>query len=294
MDGKLYIKKIIRDDGEQLEFDGEEILLAEKNTLLVRPDPSTTAVEYTEADGGEMVRQRNAIYNQTINGLIVPKISGYWALSSKLGKFFKVNKTYQIVYIKSDMTMFKVENAWISSGLQIIPVPYEEYSEWNITFAIGNPNWFEYAEDSGGSEIYSNNVILPLLTANAGGEIWDAVGLSSDNVGEEWEKGAGGVQTVNIASTQAIYPVWTVVGPCVNPTLQNNTTDTVAEYDGTVASGQTLVVDFAEGVARLNTALVTRNVSGLVSLAPGENTLGFNSNGGTTETSTISWNNIIN
>lgn len=294
MDGKLYIKKIIRDDGEQLEFDGEEILLAEKNTLLVRPDPSTTAVEYTEADGGEMVRQRNAIYNQTINGLIVPKISGYWALSSKLGKFFKVNKTYQIVYIKSDMSMFKVENAWISSGLQIIPVPYEEYSEWNITFAIGNPNWFEYAEDSGGSEIYSNNVILPLLTANAGGEIWDAVGLSSDNVGEEWEKGAGGVQTVNIASTQAIYPVWTVVGPCVNPTLQNNTTDTVAEYDGTVASGQTLVVDFAEGVARLNTALVTRNVSGLVSLAPGENTLGFNSDGGTTETSTISWNNIIN
>lgn len=294
MDGKLYIKKIIRDDGEQLEFDGEEILLAEKNTLLVRPDPSTTAVEYTEADGGEMVRQRNAIYNQTINGLIVPKISGYWALSSKLGKFFKVNKTYQIVYIKSDMSMFKVENAWISSGLQIIPVPYEEYSEWNITFAIGNPNWFEYAEDSGGSEIYSNNVILPLLTANAGGEIWDAVGLSSDNVGEEWEKGAGGVQTVSIASTQAIYPVWTVVGPCVNPTLQNNTTDTVAEYNGTVASGQTLVVDFAEGVARLNTALVTRNVSGLVSLAPGDNTLGFNSDGGTTETSTISWNNIIN
>jgi hypothetical protein len=294
MDGKLYIKKIIRDDGEQLEFDGEEILLAEKNTLLVRPDPSTTAVEYTEADGGEMVRQRNAIYNQTINGLIVPKMSGYWALSSKLGKFFKVNKTYQIVYIKSDMSMFKVENAWISSGLQIIPVPYEEYSEWNITFAIGNPNWFEYAEDSGGSEIYSNNVILPLLTANAGGEIWDAVGLSSDNVGEEWEKGAGGVQTVSIASTQAIYPVWTVVGPCVNPTLQNNTTDTVAEYNGTVASGQTLVVDFAEGVARLNTALVTRNVSGLVSLAPGDNTLGFNSDGGTTETSTISWNNIIN
>lgn len=294
MDGKLYIKKIIRDDGEQLEFDGEEILLAEKNTLLVRPDPSTTAVEYTEADGGEMVRQRNAIYNQTINGLIIPNTSGYWALSSKLGKFFKVNKNYQIVYVKSDMSMFKVENAWISSGLQIIPVPYEEYSEWNITFAIGNPNWFEYAEDSAGKEIYSNNVVLPLLTANAGGEIWDAVGLSSDNVGEEWEKGAGGVQTVNIASTQAIYPVWTVVGPCVNPTLQNNTTDTVAEYDGTVASGQTLVVDFAEGIARLNTALVTRNVSGLVSLKPGENTLGFNSDGGTTESSTISWNNIIN
>lgn len=294
MDGKLYIKKIIRSDGEKLAFDGEEIYLAQDNTLLTRPDPNTTAVSYTGADGGEMIRQQAALYDQTINGLIIPKTTDYWTLTAQLSHFFRLNYNYKIIYIKKDGTMFATSGAWISAGLQIVPVPHEEYSQWNVTFTIGNVAWTEYSENAAGEETYSNTVTLPLITANAGGEIWDSVGLSSDNVGEEWEAGSGGVQTVNIASTQDIYPVWTVVGPCINPTLQNNTTDTLAEYDGTVAAGQTLTVDFASGVAHLDTALVTRNVSGLVSFAPGENVVGFNSDGGTTETSTISWDNIIN
>ena len=294
MNDKLYIKKFIRDDGVTLAFDGEEIYLAKDNTLLTRPDPRTTAIEYTGADGGEMIRQQNSIYEQTVNGLIAPKTTTYWQLATSLSQFFQINHTYKIVYIKKDGEMFAISNAWISGGLQIVPVPHEEYSNWYITFAIGNTAWTEYTEDSEGKEIYSNNVVLPLLTANAGGEMWDSVGEEWDSVGGEWEAGSGGVQTINIDSTQNVYPVWTVEGPCVNPVLQNNTTDTVATYNGTVSSGQTLVVDFESGTAYLNSALVTRYVNGLVSLAPGNNTVGFNSDGGATENSTVSWNNIIN
>lgn len=294
MDGKFYIKKIIRDDGATFSFDGQEIYLAQDNTLLVRPDPNTTAVNYTEADGGEMVRQQNVPYDQVINGLIVPKATDYWVLTSQLSLFFQINHNYKIIYTRKDGFMFMASGAWISAGLQITLVPYEQYSHWTITFTIGDMNWTEYAEDGQGKEIYSHTVTLPLISASAGGEIWDSVGLVSDNVGEEWEVGTGGVQTVNIASTRAIYPVWVVNGPCVNPVLQNNTTDTVAEFDGTVASGQTLTVNFAEGTAYLDSALVTRYVYGTVSFAPGENIAGFNSDGGATETSTISWNNVVN
>ena len=294
MEGKLYIKKFIRDDGETLSFDGEEIYLAEKNTLLVRANPATTAVEYTESDGGEMIRQRNATYTQTINGLIVPKTSTYWDLETQLSLFFKINHTYKIVYVKKDGSMFAISDAWISMGLQIVPVPHETYSEWSIDFTIGNNGWREYSENESGQEIYANTVVLPLISAASGGEIWDSVGLVADSVGEEWDSGHGGVQTVNIASTQTIYPVWVVEGPCVNPKLQNNTTDTIAEFNGTVASGQTLTVDFEAGTAYLDSALVTRYVAGIVSFAPGENVAGFNSDGGSTQESTISWNNIIN
>lgn len=294
MNDKLYIKKIVRDDGETLSFDEEEVYLAENNALLVRANPSTSAVEYTEADGGEMIRQRNATYTQPINGLIIPKTSTYWELSTKLSLFFRINHTYKIVYVKKDGGMFAVSDAWISAGLQIPPVPHEEYSEWSIELTIGNNGWTEYAEDSEGQEIFSHTVTLPLISAASGGEIWDSVGLVSDNVGEEWEQGFGGVQTVNIASTQPIYPVWVVKGPCTNPKLQNNTTDTVAEFDGTVAAGQTLTVDFQAGTAYLDSALVTRYVFGLVSFVPGDNLAGFNSDGGATQESTISWNNIIN
>ena len=294
MDDKLYIKKFIRDDGEMLSFDGEEVYLANDNTLLVRPDPSTTAVNYTEADGGEMIRQQALTYDQQINGLIIPKTNTYWDLSTRLSLFFKLNHTYKIVYIKKDGGMFAVDKAWISAGLQIVPVPHEEYSEWSITMTIGDVAWTEYAEDSEGKEVFSHTVTLPLLTANVGGEKWDSVGLVSDNVGEEWEAGSGGVQSIQIDSTREIYPVWVVEGPCVNPSLQNNTTDTIASFDGTVASGQTLKVDFTAGVAYLDTALATRYVTGLVSFVPGENIVGFNSDGGATSESTISWNNTIN
>ncbi len=293
MDGKLYIKKIIRDDGATLAFDANEIYLAADNTLLVRTDPATTAVEFTESDGGEMIRQRGAIYNQKINGLIVPRTSTYWNLCSQLSQFFRLNHTYEIIYIKIDGSMFAVNNAWISSGLQIIPVPHEDYSEWNVEFAIGSVAWTEYAENSQGEQIFSNIVTLPLLTANAGGEMWDSVGEEWDSVGGEWEAGAGGVQMIDIQSTQSVYPVWTVEGPCTNPLIQNNTTDTVAQFNGTVAAGQTLTVNFESGTAYLNSALATRYVSGYLYLAPGENTVGFNSDGGTTESCTLSWNNVI-
>lgn len=294
MDDKFYIKKIIRSDGAKFSFDGEEIYLAQNNTLLVRPDPNTTSVEYTESDGGEMIRQRNSTYAQPINGLIVPKTTDYWNLAAQLSLFFKINYTYKIIYKRKDGTMFASQDAWISSGLQISPVPYETYSEWSVEFTLGNVDWTEYAENSSGEEIFSHTVSLPLISLASGGEIWDSVGLVSDSVGEEWEAGSGGVQSVNIASTKNVYPVWIVEGPCIRPKLQNNTTDTIAEFDGTVAEGQTLTVDFQAGTAYLDNALVTRYVFGLVSFAPGENLAGFNSDGGGADSSTICWNNIIN
>ena len=294
MDGKLYIYKFIRDDGASLEFDGEEIYLAGENTLLTRPDPATTSIEFTGADGGEMIRQRLSIYEQAVNGLIIPKTTGYWALTTQLSQFFQINHTYEIIYKKLDGGMFAIHGAWISAGLQIVPVPYETHSSWSITLAVGDASWTEYAEDSSGKEIYSNTVTHALISLNAGGEIWDSVGAVWDNVGEEWEKGAGGVQTVNIASTRNVYPVWTVEGPCTNPSLTNNTTDTTASFVGSIASGQTLVVDFASGVAHLDSALVTRYVDGLVSMAPGENTISFNTDSGSVNSSTIQWNNVIN
>lgn len=672
MNGKLYIKKFIRDDGETLSFDAEEIYLSENNTLLVRSDPATTAVEFTEEDGGEMIRQRGATYSQPVSGLIVPKSTEYWALCVRLSRFFILNHTYKIVYIKRDGSMFSMNRAWINAGLQIVPVPYENYSTWTIEFRIGDNFWTEYAEDGQGKEIYSNTVELPLLTAGTGGEVWsdatqqtlsglgnyftidgtstsasinklemrgdanqdgtptpsspitidvvtgeqtvtvtgkNAVNLQGyssygvtgsvngdgsitisgaatstagaqvlrsqqtlkagtytmtisrplpfllnfsiangvnfripagstsvtttlpedyinqgglfmamtagttynetfnlqivagstpdydfepyhlqsytvdlgsielckiddyqdeifnndpnedwydpdlednawyvhkeigkldmstitgwgknangqfyrqsfvgsygisrsqlysniflydttawvsdgkigitannsfwmttgdstltsasdvpqwledrgavlygalvqptntkitgaalvaqlnalagaqayngktvyqtdsatmpailsvellqsvgggevwDNVGAVWEEGVGGVQTINVETTQTTYPVWTVTGPCSNPTLQNDATDTLASFDGMIASGQTLTVNFADNTAYLDSAPVAKYVSGYVSLAPGENVIGFNSDGGSTQTSTISWDNIIN
>lgn len=293
MDDTFYIKKFIRSDGTQFSLDKNEIYLDEDNNLLIRPDPDTTAVAYTEANGAEMIRQQNHTYSQEINGLIVPKATPYWDLVTEMTAFFRINYTYKIIYARKNGKLFAVDGAWISEAIQVPPQPQENYSEWHITFEVGREAWREYAEDASGNEIFANSVTLPLLSGASGGEVWDDVGLVADDVGEVWEIGEGGIQEVNIASSQTIYPVWVVTGEAVNPMLQNNTTDTIAQYNGTVAAGQTLTVDFESGTAYLDGALVTRNVSGIVSFNPGLNSVGFNDDSGTATESVIKWNNTI-
>lgn len=293
MNDKLYIKKFIRDDGKILELDGKELYLAADNVLLVRPNPSTTAVNFTEYDGGEMLRQRLETAEQVVNGILVAKSTPYWTLVEKLVGFFKINHTYKLVYTKKDGTMFSIGNVWISESLQIIPTPKEEYSNWSIGLTIGTDYWRQYSENSDGGEIYANSITIPLATNAIGGEDWDSVGLVIDDVGEVWLGGADGVQSIMVSSTTTVYGVWKVIGPCVNPSLRDNTTDTEAAYAGTVAEGQILTVDFESGEARLDGSLVTRLVNGIVSCSPGENLIGFNSDGGSTNESELSWNNVI-
>ncbi len=293
MDDKFYVKKIIRDDNMHFEFDGHEIYLAAENTLLSRPEIETTDINYTETDGGEMIHQKLPPPAQDFAGLIVPRDSDYWTLYSRLTAFFQINHYYKIVYVRRDGKLFARHNAWMANNLQLSPNAREDHSPFTVGFKVQNSLLYEYAEDGDGNEIFANTVILPLLSSATGGEVWDEIGEVWDNVGGEWEFGGGGVQSVNVDSITKIYPFWTVKGLSINPILQNNTTDTVAKYDGTVAVGQTLRVDFATGEAWLDTAKVSRNVSGQVSFAPNMNIAGFNHDGGTTENSEIAWNNVI-
>ena len=293
MDGKFYIKKIIRSDGEVLAFDAEEVYLAKDNALLRRADPVTSFVEYTEEDGGEMIRQRNATFEQPINGLIVPKTTSYWALRQKLEAFFQINNTYKIIYIRKDQQMMLAAiNAWISKGLQVVPVPNEDYSKWSVELTVGSVYLFEYSEDAAGNETFNNVVSLTLFNPLAGGEVWDALGENWDEVGGVWDAGDDGYQRVTTTTLQKTYPVWTVQGSCTNPTLVNQTTGEDAYYDGVIAAGEVLTVNFADGTAYLDDELVTANLSGNVMLASGVNLIAFNKEAGDVA-STLAWNNIL-
>lgn len=291
---RFYIKKIIRDDDTSLVFDRNEIFLTSDNTDLdANGEISSTEVDYTETDGGEMVHQRTAPVEIEFVGAIIPKATAYKTLRMKLLQFFVKNHTYEIIFIMRDGTMYSRKNAWLSKNIQLPTEANELQATFTFSMKIGDKNRYEYSEDADGNEVFANSVELPLMSASSGGEVWDDVGEVWDDVGEVWETGGGGVQEVNIASTSKTYPIWVVRGSAINPSLQNNTTDTTATYNGTVAEGQTLVVDFAAGTAYLDSAPVTRNISGQVSFAAGANTVGFNTDGGNATKSTIQWNNIV-
>lgn len=296
----FYIKKLVRDDAEELTFDREELYLSSDNAnLLTRPEMETTSVQYTEADGGEMIAQRLASYEQDINGIIAPKTTPYWTLQNELTAFFGKNHTYTIIYEKAsgdesvEGELFKSGTAWISANLQVPPTPRELYSPWSVTLMVGNPGYQEYAEDAGGHEIFANTATIGLLSAATGGQTWDAVGSEWDSVGQEWVAGEGGISTVSTSTTQDIYPVWVVEGTAVNPTIYNTTTGTQASYDGSIANGQTLTVDFASGKATLDGTIVTANLSGQLTLANGANSVGFDISSGSITSSTLNWNNYL-
>lgn len=290
---KFYVLKIIRDDGEVFIFDHNEILLSSDNSFINRPDITSTDVEYTDVDGGEMLAQRLQAHEQPLSGIIIPKNSTYWTLYHKLSSFFMINHYYKIIYLRKNGTMFAQKDAWIVSNLQIPINPKEDYSNFSLTFKFKASSLYGYAEDSSGDEIPENTVWLPLLNSASGGQVWNEIGQVWNSIGQVWQAGDGGVQTVSIDSVSKIYPVWTVEGECVDPKLQNNTTDTTASYTGTVAEGQTLIVDFETGEAKLDGAIVSRNIIGQVSCNSGDNIMGFNSEGGHIKKSSISWNNII-
>ena len=296
----FYVNKIIRDDGQTFELNQTEIYLAESNAnLLMRPDLDTTEIEYTGVDGGEMIAQRYPSYEQEIVGLIVPKTTNYWTLSSQIVSFFQRSHTYVIVYEEASGdpnttgTQFRTGEAWISTNLQVPPTPRELYSEWTIGFKIGNVGLQEYVEDSQGKEIYANSVSVGLVSASSGGSEWNSVGQVWDSVGQVWEAGSGGLQNITANTTRDIYPVWVVTGDATNPTIRNNDTDTQATYNGTVSGGQTLTVDFAAGTATLDGVIVTQNLSGELKLTNGSNQVGFDITSGTTTSATIKWNNYI-
>ncbi len=296
----FYIKKIVRDDAQALVFDRTEIFLDDDNAnLVMRPDVETTSVQYTEVDGGEMIAQRLASYEQQINGIIVPKTTPYWTLRDQIASFFKTNHTYFIVYEKAsgdDSTpgdMFKTGDAWLSSNLQVPPTPREYYSEWSVGLTIGVPGLQEYAEDGGGHEVFANSVQVGLLSASTGGSEWDSVGDKWDSVGSVYVSGEGGIQNVSASTSQDIYPVLVIEGQCSNPSIYNSTTGTSASYDGEVAVGQTLTIDFASGKATLDGVVVTSNLTGTFTLANGSNQVGFDIANGTTTYATINWNNYL-
>lgn len=295
----VYVRKIIRDDGATLTLDQEEIYLAEENTLLVRPDPDTAFEDYTEADGGEFITQKLPSFTQTINGLIVPKTTPFWTLRNRLTAFFLHNHTYAIVYEKRsgetfvNGDFFKSGGAWIEENLQVPPEPKEDFARWSVTLRLGSAGYQQYVEDETGQEVFANNLNIFLSSLATGGREWDNVGAEWDEVGAVWIAGEGGLRNISVDSVTRVYPTWTVSGDIENPEIRNNTNQTIASYNGTISSGQKLIVDFASGTAKLDGMDVSSKLSGEFYFEPGNNVVGFDSDGGTQTQSTLSWNNFI-
>lgn len=158
-------------------------------------------------------------------------------------------------------------DAWTSSGLQL-EIPAE---------------WFAPDPRRYGTAVHSRTLI-----ADPGAVDGRAYDLTFDR---DYPDAAAGLQTADNAGNVTSYPRVTLVGELVDPFLENVTTGERIDLSGTIAAGQTFVVDMQDRTVLEGTASRYSYVApgpewwGLV---PGENDVRLGATSGTGY-ATVEW-----
>lgn len=286
----------IRDDGQRFllgtgayEFKEDQLHFA-ANTM------TNDVVEIQGNDGymlaGQVRRPTTQVFDGYIGDASVnrPEVETY---RRDFFAFFLKNHFYTVVYIFPNGSAIQRRRGFIVDCGEVKEL-YQIFPEYHIGMNFEDVNYYKYSEDSDGHEIYGKSATVGLSLDGYGGLIWDEYGVVWDSYGAEWEEGGGGVTTVSVDSIENVYPVWKVVGPTNNPTLENITTGTTISYSGNVAVGQTLVVDMLNETAKLNGTSVIGNISGKwLEFAPGNNRVSYTATNSTAPSSTIEWQEIV-
>lgn len=294
---KCYILAlIIRDDGERLLL-GDGAYEFKDTQQHFQPNTfANDVVELQGTDGQMLAGQVRRTAVQTFSGYIGDATFSQQAVESArrdFMMFFRKQHFYTAVYIFKDGTAIQRKRGYIVNAPSV-PELWQKFPEWSIGLNFEDPNYYEYAENNLGEEIYAHIQSIAIATAISGGLVWDAIGATWDSVGAIWEAGGtGGITTVTVDGVDSAEPIWTVTGPATNPTLTNITTGQTIEWTGTVPSGQTLIVNMDEMTASLEGANVFQFITGSwVTLQAGNNRISYSATGAT-DPSTLSWNGVV-
>ena len=292
--------RFIRDDGERLAISGASGLV-DKATDDWMPAKTlrTSSFTYADADGGQMVKQHYDPWPITFSGYIVrPTTAKTTATRNELLRFFTTNHYFTAIFTDCDGVEMSAPSGWISSAPEVIlRSKQERHPSFSLELTFGDPYLYEYAEDKDGKPTYANSIEVPKFEqkATAVGYMYSGAGYIYYAGGYEYTGKINQIPTINVNSTQPVAPIWTVTGQATNPTITNITTNTTMSYNGTIANGQTLVVDCLNQTAMIGTADVSRFLSGdWLTLAVGSNKLRYETTSqNDTKNSKLSWNGVI-
>lgn len=292
----FIVALFIRDDGKRFvlgqglyEFNKSQLHFAGNNL-------ASDILEIQGSDGsllaGQVERASDQDFKGYINTFGVSKEAIEKARREFIA-FFEKGRLFTVVYVLPSGQAIKRQRGYIVNAPEVKEL-YQISPKYSVSLNFEDISYYEYSENPDGSEVYSNIADILNTESTGGGVIWDDMGAVWDGVGLTWELGTGGGTTTIVNSgTSVAYPVWMVGAGAVNPTIENYTTGRTLSYEGTVASGQELVVDMMAQTASLSGLSVVNAISGdWIYLEPGENRLGYNT-GGDDSRSTIEWNGVV-
>lgn len=209
--------------------------------------------------------------------------------------FFRIGFYFKVVYVFHNGEAIQRRKGFLVKGPEVKEL-FQLFPEYSVSLNFEDVNYYSYAEDDSGNEVYSRTLNIPASAgAASGGLIWDNAGVMWDSIGAEWEAGgSGGATVVDVQSIANVYPVVVINGPTVNPELTILTTQTSIQYNGTITESQTLVIDMFNRTALLNGTSVVGNVSGdWVNFAPGENKVTYLADNVDANACTIYWQEVV-
>ena len=288
----------IRDDGERFLLGSGAYEFKKSQLQFIANSYENDIVEVQGDDGLFLAGQVRRSVKQPFDGYIgdatVKKVDVEHYRQEFL-KFFRKDYYYTVVYVMPNGTAIQRRRGFIVDAPEVKEL-YQYYPEYHVALNFEDVNYYSYAEDNTGQEIYTKAAVIPLSAGGiVGGLIWDEYGASWDAYGAEWEDISGaGATIISMDSIDNVYPIWEVKGPANNPQLSSITTNTTLSYSGNVANGQTLVIDMFNKTAKLNGTSVISNLSGdWVYFKPGNNRITYTTTNHDAVASTIYWQEVV-
>lgn len=287
----------IRDDNERFLLGSGAYEFAEKQQHFAANNYSNDVVEVQGNDGAFLAGQVRRASVQSFDGYIgdvtVSK-SDIESYRRDFFAYFQKNHFYTVVYVMCDGSAIQRRRGYIVDAPEVKEM-WQKFPEYHVALNFEDVNYYTYAENDQGEEIFSNFATVGTSAQDTGGLVWDEYGVTWDEYGAIWEEGGGSdIVTVTNNSISNVNPTITITGLAENPEFSNLTTNQTLYYNGNITSTQTLVINVARKTALLNGTSVISKISGdWPTLAPGNNRLTYTTENSSAPAATIEWQEVV-
>lgn len=172
--------------------DGERFLLGDGwydfKDSLQHFQPNTFAndiVELQGTDGQLLAGQVRRSASQAFDGYVGDALTSKADIEQRRRDFlmfFRKKHFYKVIYIFCDGSAIQRDRGYIVDAPSV-PEMWQKFPSYHVALAFEQVNYYEYAEDEDGKEIFAHMADINVSTIMAGGLVWDEDGAVSEDIG---------------------------------------------------------------------------------------------------------------
>lgn len=170
---------VVRDDGERILLGDGAFEFQEKQQHFIANTYVNDTVEVQGNDGVMLAGQVRRGSAQPFDGYIADATvdgSKTETYRRQFLSFFRKNHLYSVIYILPDGTAVKRQRGFIVDAPEV-QESRRVHPEYHVALNFEDLNYYAYAEDDSGEEIYSDSATIPVISSDSGGLVWDTNGV---------------------------------------------------------------------------------------------------------------------